>query len=180
MKLKNLLLLQKTLRWRKVSKYIDGSVLDLGCGTGEFSEYVDGYYVGVDQNRKAIVKAKQKFPNRTFLVKNVDKEKIEFKKKFDNIIMLAFIEHLNSFDSIKKIIDKNLSSNGRVVITTPSTKAKPILWLEAKLGLRDEKEHKTCFDYENLEKLASFLGFKIDYYEKFSLGFNQLILLKRG
>jgi len=180
MKLKNLLLIQKNLRWRKVSKHVDGSVLDLGCGSGEFSEYVDGYYVGVDQDKKAIVKAKQKFPNRSFLVKNIDKEKIEFKKKFDNVVMLAFIEHLNSFDSVKKIVDKNLSSNGRVIITTPSTKSKPILWLEAKLGLRGEKEHKMYFNRESLEKLASFLGLKIDYYEQFSFGFNQLVVLKRG
>lgn len=64
-----------------LAKTVSGKVLDAGCGYGRASEWIDDY-TGVDFSPDFISKAKQKYPNKTFL--QADLKALPFKdKEFD-------------------------------------------------------------------------------------------------
>jgi len=114
---------------KQLSKYIkfeNKTILDIGCGAGAFikllSDNSNLKTFGLDHNEDAIKDLK----NNKYNVEKFDLdsgEQIPFNKQFDIITMFDVIEHLNSFVSFDKIIDKNLKSGGYLVITTPNSNA---------------------------------------------------------
>jgi len=105
----------------------DKSVLDIGCGTGNFIKTLAKFkqttlIYGLDYNEIAVKKLK----DNKYKVEKFDLDSGEvmpFNKHFDIITMFDVIEHLNSFVSLDKIIDENLKSGGYLVITTPNSNA---------------------------------------------------------
>lgn len=73
------------------------NVIDLGCAYGRSSEMVKGRYTGVDFSPDFIEKAKQKYPNKKFLV--ADLKKLPFNDKEFSIGFMV---------SIKAMIISNL------------------------------------------------------------------------
>lgn len=74
----------------EITKYTNtpitkATILDVGCGTGDFVAYLSNKkikeYVGIDIFGPAIEKARQKFPQHTFIYD--DFLKYNFRKKFD-------------------------------------------------------------------------------------------------
>lgn len=98
------------------NKKIKGTILDLGCGTGEYSLRFQemGYDVlGMDISNVAILKAKKKGVRRVKLANFLE---INIKEKFDCIYVKGF-SPLNTPDLIKfkkiiKKLDKMLDTNG--------------------------------------------------------------------
>jgi len=83
-----------------------GKVLDLGCGNGRLVNLfkdIDVEYFGIDNNEKFIKIAKEKYPDRIFVQKDI----LEFNtdKKFDAIFMIASLNHFNE-DDRKIILEK--------------------------------------------------------------------------
>jgi len=101
----------------------DISVLDLGCGRGEFLELLKEYGVagvGVDINKNFVKLTRKKN------IKVIEKDAIEFlkdsKKNFDVITAFHLIEHLD-VDKQKKLVElayKNLKDSGKLIIETPN------------------------------------------------------------
>jgi len=176
-------------RWRlkKVVKWVSGNtVLDCGCGSGKILDYLPAIskYTGIDSDEKVIENAKmRKLPFDTdYFALQLGKEKLELKDKYDTIIMSAFIEHLDNPLSVLEELKMFLAENGRIIITTPSSKSEWILNIGSKFNIFSGdafREHKNHFSKQSLIYLMNKSGLDIVHYEKFELGFNQLIVAKR-
>ena len=72
------------------------SVLDVGCGTGQFSKISEGAYLGVDLNESYIRKAITSLSNqnREFIVGDVSKLDLHG-RTFDLVLMADLIHHLD-------------------------------------------------------------------------------------
>lgn len=91
---------------KKLEQYIksinlqDGSVLDVACGYGFYSQLFPRNYTGIDIDSKAVDIARKKYPNACFEV--MDASKLEFP---DEHFVLSFsvisFHHLNNEDVTK-------------------------------------------------------------------------------
>jgi SAM-dependent methyltransferase len=73
----------------------DPSVLDIGCGIGQYSRLTKGNYLGVDLNERYINYAtkKHKRANETFRSANVE-HLLKENHRFDVVIMVDFLHHI--------------------------------------------------------------------------------------
>jgi len=131
--------------WTKLFKYFIGtdfyphSFLDLGCGNGRFIESIkanqnDFLYLGIDNNRYLITKAKGKYasPRSQFCLDDFVSN-WPTQKKFDLIVLFGVFHHINSYSSrvaLLKEIRRHLDINGKAVLT---------VWNFKKLNLYKKK-----------------------------------------
>ena len=151
-------LLQK-LRFARVKNILSGDVLDFGGNEGELSQFVQGEYTIVNYDHSPMSG-----------------------KKFDTIVLLAVIEHINVEDvySIFNKFSNHLKKDGKIILTTPTPQSKWLLELLAGLHILDKQnieEHKHYWDQKDINDLAIKNGFKVIKYEKFQFGFNQFAIL---
>jgi len=94
----------------------------------------------------------------------------------DVVTLLAVLEHLDKEVEIIQEIRRILKSDGKLLITVPTEKAKPALdFLSYKLHLVSKEEirdHKRYYTVEKLEKLLMDNGFVCAQIETFEFGFN--------
>lgn len=96
-------------------------VLDVGCGTGFFaySTAKKGAIIhGIDYSENAIKIAKTKFKHKNLTFESIDVKKIS--GKFDVIVSLGTLEHMDNPLSILKLFKKLLSPKGKIIITSPN------------------------------------------------------------
>ncbi|MFH1509917.1 MAG: class I SAM-dependent methyltransferase [Candidatus Nealsonbacteria bacterium] len=175
--------LDKFFRWerfRKIIKHIprNSIVCDIGCGKegvllNKISKFIK-YGVGFDKNIEN--KKKEKYE----LVKLEILEEIPEEKETYNIVtVVAVLEHLLNPEEILKESHRILKKNGKLILTTPTPLAKPILeFLALKLKLIDRNEmedHKNYFWPKDVKKILLKVGFKeqnikINYFEFFLNG----------
>jgi glycosyltransferase involved in cell wall biosynthesis len=97
-------------------------ILDIGCGDGLFAEHINNknYKAGVDF-----------VPVSENIKKNFDKyyqydlneglpDELINESKFDYILMLDILEHLQNFDKIIERSKKVLKENGKIIISLPN------------------------------------------------------------
>jgi len=171
--------------WRlnKIRNHIVGDyILDFGCGYGKLAAKIPEInYIGVDIDEEVIESAREinaDFKKARFY--NVGRSEWR-SHKFDTIILAAVIEHLDNPSQILIDFKKLLKSNGRIIITTPAPKASTILLIGSKFGLFSREaleEHKTLLDESNFIYLSDIVGLKLELYEKFEFGLNQIIIYK--
>ena len=147
-------------RFKMVKPYLIGDVMDFGGNEGELKKFVKGKY----------------------LVVNYDHSVME-NTSFDTIVILAVIEHIE-FDEVFQIFykfKKILNKRGRIVLTTPTKIAKPVLELWSFLGIVDKEniaEHKHYWSKKEIYQLANKTGFVVKKFKRFQLGFNQLAVFE--
>lgn len=110
------------VNFRFITKYLNDndSILDYGCGIGDFIKYLEKYkkisdYLGVDINDNFINMAKKDYPNNEFqLIKNVN----EIKGKWDSVCAIGvftwFITKNDFINTIHKLYEV---CNKQVLIT---------------------------------------------------------------
>jgi len=106
----------KTMSWK------NKQVLDVGCGTGLFSYMAakkGAKVIGIDYSKEAINIAQKSHIHPNLLYQNFDISNFP-NKKFDIIVSLGTLEHMdNPFQILKKF--KNfLKNNGKIIITSPN------------------------------------------------------------
>ena len=97
-------------------------VLDAGCGVGLFSYMAakkDACVLGIDYSKEAISMAKKLYNHKNLTFKELDITNLP-KKKFDVIVSLGTLEHMNEPLKILKIFKKHLTHNGKIIITSPN------------------------------------------------------------
>jgi 2-polyprenyl-6-hydroxyphenyl methylase/3-demethylubiquinone-9 3-methyltransferase len=112
-----------------ISKYIpcgEYESLDLGCGVGIFSKIMHdkGHKVlSIDSNEESINAAINNYKNfrQIEFAKNSVLDFINSTtKKFDFILALEIIEHLNNYEFFLKGITRLLRTNGKLILSTPN------------------------------------------------------------
>jgi 2-polyprenyl-3-methyl-5-hydroxy-6-metoxy-1,4-benzoquinol methylase len=162
-------------RMQSVQPYLQGRVLDFGCGSGELTRFCspDQYY-GVDADVDILAVASQKFPSYQFGRDFLDQG------AFDTIVLLAVIEHLTGPVSWLAQFKGILNPFGQLLLTTPHPRVDGIHTLGAKLGLfsaHANEEHEELFDKQKMAALAEVAGLKLLAYKPFLFGANQLFRL---
>ncbi|MEA5260489.1 class I SAM-dependent methyltransferase [Arcicella aquatica] len=101
---------------------VEGTVLDVGCGTGKpMLEYLISknlHVVGVDASSKILDIAKANFPSTTFILQ--DMRLLDIDKQFDAIIAWHSFFHLPATDQplMFALFQKHLNPNGILLFTT--------------------------------------------------------------
>lgn len=158
----------KLLRWmryRKVIKYIpkDSIVCDIGCGKeGYFFKKIFNrmkYGIGFDEKIEDQKREKYEL-KRLKIFGDIPLEN----EKCDAVAMVAVLEHLLNPQEVLSESFRILKKGGRLILTTPTPLAKPILnFLSFRLKLIDRneiKDHKNYFWTKNIKKMLCQSGFK--------------------
>lgn len=169
-----------------VIRYIkkDDIVLDLGCGvqhyllTGGKNKFKFGYGLDYDiEDSQA---------GNLILIKHRCAGSLPVKDNFfDKVFLLAVLEHIEEKDVPGLFLEfsRILKKNGRVIITTPTPRAKPVLeFLALKLKVVTPEEvtdHKHYYLAEEIRNLAEKSGLRIIKARCFQLGFNCLYILEK-
>lgn len=163
--------------------FIQGSVLDLGCGYGAvLSRLTPKQYVGIEGDPTVYRWLKNKYPNQSFIQRDLDADQLELNQTFDTVVMLAVIEHLKRPEHILQQISMYLNPGGKLVLTTPSPVGDRIHQIGARVGIFSKlamEDHETIFNQKSLAALLARYQFEPVLFRRFLLGGNQLFVYKR-
>jgi len=172
-------------RYKTAKRWIRGlTVLDVGCGYGPPGNILSRSvrYIGIDENKYAIAKAlENRKPNMEFYVLQAGKDALPV-KQVTTVILVAVVEHLNEPIRVLKEITTYLSEGGRVIITTPTEKARTILSVGCRFQLFDKdaiKDHKRYYSKKDIFTLIQAIGLEVEHYHRFQLGLNQILVAKK-
>lgn len=160
----------------------EGNLLEIGCGAWSLLPVLQDskQYYGIDIEQENIESNRQLHPDGNFLVGDIEKSTEFFEQNcFDNIVMLAVIEHLTSPREVIKKLSKRLNKEGRIILTTPAPIGDIMLKAGSLIGLFDksaEKEHHFLLDENNLKNLIAGTNLTVLKYKKFLFGMNQVIV----
>lgn len=176
----------RAMRIRRVLPFIrrhdNCRLLDIGCGwEARFLRAVEPYItsgVGVDFKAPDIAEGKIRTERLTL----VDRLPFAY-ASFELVTMLAVLEHLAEPEAILREIHRVLHPGGQLVLTVPSTAAKPVLeFLSFRLGVVNPEEiadHKTYYDRASLASLLEKAGFTMVEHRYFQLGMNNFCVAGR-
>tara|TARA_B100001540_G_scaffold221474_1_gene195818 strand:- start:558 stop:1340 length:783 start_codon:yes stop_codon:yes gene_type:complete len=106
----------------KEMKWKGKTVLDVGCGTGNFAKEVSKnnakYVLGIDYAEEAIKIAQKNNKQKNLEFKKLDVN--ELNEKFDIIVSIGTIEHMDNPIKIIKKLKSCLNKNGKIILTTPN------------------------------------------------------------
>ena len=178
----------RRLRLRQVAPYVrrypNCRLLDIGCGWNatllRALESIIQSGVGIDFKAPKLRTSKL-----TTIESRLDVRLPFADSSFDFVTMLAVLEHLDRPIEILNECCRVLRPGGGLLLTVPSTCAKPVLeFLAFRLGIVSRSEiedHKRYFDKKSLEDLfhgiAEFSGFSHAY---FQAGLNNRVFVVRS
>src|SRR3989338_3113018 len=152
-------------------------ILDVGCYIGLISRFIAEKYprsevVGIDVVKEFIEAANvlSKSPNTSFIHGNILTAKI--KEKFDVIIFLETIEHVDNPIGMIRHFHKLLNKGGTLIISTPdctgitnvlrNIKHKSLEFIKhEKQNSGTEADHLYCWDKITLTRLLNRNGFEL-------------------
>lgn len=105
--------------------YINGDVLEVGCGQGRGLELLiprSKSYTAVDKIEPVVQQLQQKFPQATFRSMNIPPLHGLADNSFDTVISFQVIEHIKQDALFLKEIHRVLRPGGLAMITTPNRK----------------------------------------------------------
>ncbi len=170
-------------RIRQAKKFIKGdSLLDIGCHFGEIFDNIlktkkitgDGIDAVLNEpiHKKNYSLFPGYFPND-----------FPLNKKYDNVTLLAVLEHI-PVEELKKypnLLSNYLNHKGRVIITVPSKKVDAILKILLFFKLIDgmDIEHHQDFDRELIKDIFIQNNFILIKEKRFELGLNILYVFEK-
>lgn len=141
-------------------------VLELGCGTGVFSEKLAAQgikLVAIDISIDLIKKAKEKLAGKRVQFIVADVERLPFKPGvFDSVVGISVLHHL-SLDIACKEMSSILKSGGKIAFSEPNMinpqifLQKNIPYLKQKLG---DSPDETAYNRWQIKKVMTNNGFK--------------------
>ncbi len=139
-------------------------VLDMGCGTGEFSEKLHSYGLkvkGVDISKKAVEFCRKKYASTSILFEVQDIEKTTYADNSVDIIFLGgVLHHFPYREAVFREAYRILKKNGRIFAFDPNF-YNLILWVyREKLGIKTQKtENEVLIKAEKVKKELQDAGF---------------------
>jgi len=160
-----------------VSRYLAGTVLDVGFGSGQLALKVrPSDYYGYEVDPAAPARARAAFPQHSF------SNALPEGRVFDRVVSLAVIEHTPDPAAFLSTCARFLATDGSIVITTPNPKLEWVHGLVAATGLLSrevEEDHQSVVGRSALSAAARAAGLKVDEFRYFLLGANQTMVMSR-
>ncbi len=128
--------LLSTFQGKLLKSFIDNieykQCLDIGCGTCQIKELINGFYVGVDLP-EIINNVSRKLHEQFYRQRDVTKDRIDFVGQYDLVIMSAFIDVMEKpIETLEKILKH---CNKYVIIHRQElTKGKTVITKEPSYG----------------------------------------------
>ena len=108
---------QKKVLQNDFAPKVGEKILDIGCGTGEFSVFFQSaVYTGIDTEKKYIDYAQRNYKGK-FLT--IDATQLPFSENaFDKIIIMGVLHHMNDEQCRRVLAEarRALNSNGRMLV----------------------------------------------------------------
>ncbi|MBV7441898.1 class I SAM-dependent methyltransferase [Weeksellaceae bacterium TAE3-ERU29] len=153
---------QYNLKYKKniiTKSFQPKNVLDYGCGTGSFVEYLNQNGIkafGYEPNENALELAKNKIGD------NLLNEDEVFAKKYDVITLWHVLEHIPNYDLILKSLIECLTPNGKLIIAIPNYKSYDAKFYKNYWAAYDVPRHLWHFSKESIKYIAKDFGMIID------------------
>jgi len=166
-------------RIRAVKPYLNGSILDYGCGSGELAREVSHEnYFGIDIDQESILVAREKFSSYRFA-----SAAEPCTEKFDTVVSMAVIEHVKQPEQFLFTLAGFLSKkpSARIVITTPHPSMDWIHGAGSSIGLFSKHandEHEELLDRKKLSAAGEKCQLVLSHYSRFLFGANQIAIFK--
>lgn len=175
----------KCNRMRMAAPYMQGDVLDIGCGGAEALAYGGpgmSSYTGIDIPEGHVARLGRDFPDHSFFCRNLDEDRFDLPRQYDAALLLAVIEHVYNQKHLIQEILRALKPGGRIVITTPTPFGNDVVhrW-GVPLGLfcrTAYDDHIVIYNRKRFTILARDFGLNIERYQRFQFGCNQLAVLR--
>jgi len=139
---------------------VDKTVLEIGCGTGDILASVEPRYgIGSDLSPKMIEIARSKHNGSKNLNFHVSDEIT--KRKYDYILMIDVIEHLENRTALFKDLQQYCDLNTNIIILMANSMWEPLLLLLEKLNLKMPEGPHYRISYPELKRELEELSFVI-------------------
>jgi len=185
-------LLSRYLEYKRLSMarpwILGDNILDCGCCQAKLLEYAEGNinYVGVDISDGIIDFNKRRYPDKEFCREDLNlldqKSKFLANNRFNTILLLAVLEHLQNPENIISYLSERLCLNGRLIVTTPHPFSEKIINIGAKFHLFAKEgieQHQALISGKELIKLAVGVNLRLIKYKRFNLWLNQLFVFEK-
>lgn len=147
-------------------------VLDVGCGSGVFSDAMAGrgaHVLGIDANADAITYAQKTFQRPTLTFRRGLLDELDLPaESFDKASCLEVIEHVYE-DQVRKLLDdllRILRPGGLLFLTTPNYRGlwPAVEWAADRfspVAKMDAEQHVTHFRHQTLRQVVETSGFDL-------------------
>ena len=148
-------------------------VLDVGCGNGRFSRYLEETeYLGLDFSENLITEAKKLFPQKRFLLGNALSLPFE-DSSFDKVYAIALIHHIPLEEYRVKALQEMyrvLKPGGMVFLTAWKRKRKGLRWSQVlrffsfsdvSITFNGRERYYHLFKEQELSEIAEKAGFVV-------------------
>lgn len=145
----------------------NGSVLDIGCGNGNYTKYIEdkGFrYEGIDISEEMLNIAKKNNPHSTF--KNMDMQKLDYEDAtFDGILSVYSLIHIPSAEIVETVkgFNRVLTSGGRMLLIVQKGEGEQMV--DEPLQEKD-KLFVNFFPKMQLQRYIQDAGFQVTYVDE--------------
>lgn len=153
--------------------FVSGSLLELGSFKGAFTQRLLPFFddmTCVEASQVAIEEAKHRLKDNVQFMSSTF-EKATLPKRYDNVVMIHVLEHLDDpVRVLKRINDEWLAERGRLFLVCPNANA-PSRQIAVKMGLithnaavtpaEAEHGHRCTYSLDTLERDAVAAGLKV-------------------
>ncbi|OGE42619.1 hypothetical protein A3B45_00220 [Candidatus Daviesbacteria bacterium RIFCSPLOWO2_01_FULL_39_12] len=108
---------------KKFSSFLRGEILEVGCGIGNFTPFLTEYgkVWAIDIDRRYVNQTKRTLGDKAKVgYGDIERGEYFFKKKFDGIVCLNVLEHIQDDKKALKNLYKLLNPNGYLILLVPS------------------------------------------------------------
>lgn len=102
--------------WNKITPYLKGKVVDLGCGPCVIYKDKVIDLTGVDISQEALNQAKVNYPQGKYILADATDTKLP-DSSFDTVLMLGLLDYFDDWNEVLKEARRIKKPDGRIVAT---------------------------------------------------------------